>query len=242
MIFQVIFVFGDFNDHHKDWLTYTGGTERSGELCYKWPYSSQMTLLRWLTFLLGSQTVIFQVMLFWIYFFLLMLVFVLQWLSLHCEILIMFLSQFSLTFHHIQNGMAHVMALLMTILVVIGTTFVIIWEMFHGRISLNSILLLLLVNFVSSGCNWCLYPTQKVPVKAHSSPWFSGACADAIIHRNNFFHLYQKDKSSESKVKFRQLVIVAKGFLKLQNLHVLIQQNSPSLPRNLALGTLANCQ
>ena len=44
---------------------------------------SQMTLLRWLTFLLGSQTVILIVLLFWIYFFLLTLVFVLQWLSLH---------------------------------------------------------------------------------------------------------------------------------------------------------------
>ena len=44
---------------------------------------SQMTLLRWLTFLLGSQTVILRVLLFWIYLFLLMLVFVLQWLSLH---------------------------------------------------------------------------------------------------------------------------------------------------------------
>ena len=43
-------------------------------------FLSQMTLLRWLTFLLGSQTVILIVLLFWIYFFLLTLVFVLQWL------------------------------------------------------------------------------------------------------------------------------------------------------------------
>ena len=48
--------------------------------------------------------------LFWIYFFLLMLVFVLQWLSLHWEILIMLLSQFPLTFHQIHNGMPHFMA------------------------------------------------------------------------------------------------------------------------------------
>ena len=26
------FVFGDFNVHHKDWLTYSGGTDLSGEL------------------------------------------------------------------------------------------------------------------------------------------------------------------------------------------------------------------
>ena len=29
-----VFVSGDFNVHHKDWLTYSGGTDRAGELCY----------------------------------------------------------------------------------------------------------------------------------------------------------------------------------------------------------------
>ena len=47
-------------------------------------------------------------------------------------------------------------------------------------------------------------PHRKYQVKPHSSPWFSAACAAAIVHRNHFFHLYQKDRSSESKVKFRQ--------------------------------------
>ena len=32
-----MFVFGDFNVHHKDWLTYSGGTDRPGELCYNFP-------------------------------------------------------------------------------------------------------------------------------------------------------------------------------------------------------------
>ena len=64
-----------------------------------------MTLLRWLTFLLGSQTVILIVLLFWISFFLVTLVFVLLWFSLHWEILIILLSQFPLTFHQIHNGM-----------------------------------------------------------------------------------------------------------------------------------------
>ena len=40
----------------------------------------------------------------------------------------------------------------------------------------------------------------KYQVKPHSSPWFSAACAAAIVHRNHFFHLYQQTKSSE----FRQ--------------------------------------
>ena len=40
--------------------------------------------------------------------------------------------------------------------------------------------------------------------KYHSFPWFSAACAAAIVHRNYFFRFYQKDKSSESKARFRQ--------------------------------------
>ena len=47
-------------------------------------------------------------------------------------------------------------------------------------------------------------PHRKYQVKPHSSPWFSAACAAAIVHRNYFFRLYQQNKSSESKVKFRQ--------------------------------------
>ena len=87
-------------------------------------FLSQTILLRWLTFLLTSQAVILTVLLFWIYFFLLMLVFVLQWLSLHWEILTMLLSQFPLTFHHIHSVMPHFIALLLTILVLIGMVFV----------------------------------------------------------------------------------------------------------------------
>ena len=47
-------------------------------------------------------------------------------------------------------------------------------------------------------------PHCKYQFKPHSSPWFSAACAAAIVHRNHCFRLYQQNKSSESKVKFRQ--------------------------------------
>ena len=35
-----VFVFANFNIHHNDWPTYSGGTDWPGELCYnlKWPY------------------------------------------------------------------------------------------------------------------------------------------------------------------------------------------------------------
>ena len=44
---------------------------------------------------------------------------------------------------------------------------------------------------------------RKYQVKPHSSPWFSAACATTIVHRNHFSFLYQTDKSSDSKAKFR---------------------------------------
>ena len=36
------FVFGDFNVYHKDWLTYSSGTDRPGELCYNFSISNDL--------------------------------------------------------------------------------------------------------------------------------------------------------------------------------------------------------
>ena len=86
----------------------------------------------------------------------------------------------------------------------------------------------------SEFCEWVQFgidvyiPHRKYQVKLHSSLWFSAACTAAIVHRNHFFRLYQ---SSD------RLVIVAKGFLKLSNVHILLKQKSPSLPKNFAPGT-----
>ena len=58
---------------------------------------------------------------------------------------------------------------------------------------------------MGSGWNWCIHPSSKVSGHQVSlSPWFSAACTAAIVHRNHCLRLYQEDKSSESKVKFRQ--------------------------------------
>ena len=198
-----------------------------------------MTLLRWLTFVLGSQTVIFTVLLFRIYFFLLALVFVLQWLTLHWGILIMLLSQFPLTFHHIYNAMPLFIALLMTILVLIGMGFVIIWEMFHEWLSLNSVLLLLLVNFLSrSGCNSYIYPSSKVSGQASLiSVVFSCLWC---CHRNHFFGLFEKDKSSESKLKFR---LAIKSVLEAAKLAYANKTKESITSQQLGSGDfLTNCQ
>ena len=38
-----VFVFGDFNVHHKDWLIHSGGTNRPGEFCYNFSISNDLT-------------------------------------------------------------------------------------------------------------------------------------------------------------------------------------------------------
>ena len=38
-----IFVFGDFNVHHKEWLTYSGGTDKPGDFCYNFSFSNEPT-------------------------------------------------------------------------------------------------------------------------------------------------------------------------------------------------------
>ena len=76
----------------------------------------------------------------------------------------------------------------------------------------------------SEFCEWVqvgidvYIPHRKYQVKPHSSPWFSAACAAAIVHRNHFFCLYQQNKSSESKVKFRQASNCSKRVLEAAKL------------------------
>ena len=38
-----MFVFGDFNIHQKDWLSYPGGIDRPRELCYNFSISNELT-------------------------------------------------------------------------------------------------------------------------------------------------------------------------------------------------------
>ena len=89
--------------------------------------------------------------------------------------------------------------------------------MLHGKISLNSVLASAAAEWVQVGIDVYI-PHRKYQVKPHSSPWLSSACAAAIVHRNHFFRLYQQNKSSESKVKFRQASNRCKMVLKAAKL------------------------
>ena len=74
------------------------------------------------------------------------------------------------------------------------------WDGFHDHlrdVPWEDIFRLSASAAASELCEWVqvgidVYITHcKYQFKPHSSPWFSAACAAAIIHRNYFFGLYQ---------------------------------------------------
>ena len=99
----------------------------------------------------------------------------------------------------------------------------------------------------SEFCEWVwvridLYVShRKYQVKSHSSPWFSASCALAIVLRNHYFHLYQKDKSFDSKVKFRQASNRCKRFLKAAKLAYANKTRVNYFPETWPSGLLPFC-
>ena len=81
----------------------------------------------------------------------------------------------------------------MTILVLIETVFIILWE---------DIFKLSAFAAASEFCEWVqvatdvYIPNCKYEVKPHSCLWFSAACAAAKVQRNHFFHLPWLQKGS----------------------------------------------
>ena len=147
----------------------------------------------------------------------------------------MWLLQFPLTFHQTKNGMLRFIAYFMTILVLIRMVFVIIWEMLWEDIFKlsTSAAAIELCEWVQVWVDVYIHH-RKYQVKPHSSPWFLGDCTATIFIEITFFVC--TNRISLLNLKFRQALIVLKGFLKLSNLHMLIKEKCLSLSRNLALG------
>ena len=175
-----VFVFGDFNVHHKDWLTYSGGTNRSGELCYNFPISHNLTQMvnspTLLTLFISSDASICSTMAF-------------PPLGKSDHVVVSVSTDFpsysqqDALFHCIAYDYSHAD-----------------WDNFcdHLRdVPWEDIFKLSASAAAASEfCEWVqvgidvYIPHQKYQVKPHSSLWFSAACAAVIVHRNHFFHLY----------------------------------------------------
>ena len=77
----IVFIFGDFNIYHKDWLTFSGGTDRPGEIYYNFSITNELTqMVNFPTWIPDSDSHSPAVLGFFLSF---DLVLVLQWLSLH---------------------------------------------------------------------------------------------------------------------------------------------------------------
>ena len=213
-----VFVFGDFNVHHKDWVTYSGGTDRPGELCYSFSISNDLTQIvnfptripdcdsyspALLDFFLSSDASICSTM-----------AFPPLGNSDHVVVSVPIdfpsNSQRHAPFHRIAYDYSRAD-----------------WDGIRDHlrdVPWEYIFKLSASAAASEFCEWVqvgidvYIPHRKYHVKPHSSPWFSAACAAAIVRRNHFFGLYQKEKSSDSKANFRQASNRCKRVLKAAKL------------------------
>ena len=193
-----MFVFGDFNVHHKDWLTFSGGTDRPGELCYNFSFSNDLTqIVNFPTRIPDCD-------------------------SPSPALLDLFLSSDAMAFPPLGNS-DHVVSVSIDFPInskqdspfhrVAYDYSRADWDGLRDHlrdVPWENIFKFGASTAASEFCEWVqvgidvYIPHRKCQVKPHSSPLFSAACAAAIVHRNNFFRLYQQNKSSESKVKSRQ--------------------------------------
>ena len=199
-----VFVFGDFTIHHKDWLTYSGGTDRPSELCYKFSISNNVTqIVNFPTripncdshspalsdLFISSDASICSTMAF-------------PPLKNSDHVVVSVSIDFPLNskqdtlFHRVAYDYSRAD-----------------WDSLcdHLRdVPWEDIFKLSASAATSEFCEWIqvgidvYIPHRKYQVKPHSSPWFSAPCAAAIVHRNHFFRLCQQNKSSASKIKLRQ--------------------------------------
>ena len=182
-----VFVFGDFKVQHKDLLTYSGETDRPGELCYNFFISNDFTQMvnfcTWipdcdsqspalLDFFLSSDAGICSTKPF----------------PLHWEILIVVLSvsidfpknsKQDATFHCISYDYSCAD-----------------WNSLHDclrDVPWEDIFKPKTSAPAREFCEWVqvgmdVYVShRKYQAKAHSSPWFSATCALVIVYRIHFF-------------------------------------------------------
>ena len=200
-----LFVSGDFNIHHKDWLTYSGGTDRPGELCNNFSHISNdlnqmVNFPTWFfhsdshspalsDLFISSDTSVCSTMAF-------------PPLGNSDHVFVSVSNDFltkskrDAPFHHIAYDYSCAD-----------------WGSFHHHlrdVPWEDIFKLSasagggeFYEWVQVGIDVYI-PHHKYQVKLHSSLWFSAASATAIVHRKHFFRLYQQNKSFESKAKCRQ--------------------------------------
>ena len=182
-----MFVFGDFNVHHKDWLTYTGETDRPPEVCYNFSISNDLTQIvnfptripdcgfhspALLDFFVSSDASICSTMAF-------------PPLGNSDHVVVLISIDFPINskqdtpFHRVAYDISCAAR-----------------DSLHDHlidVPWEDIIKLSASAAASDFCEWVqvgidLYIShRKYQVKRQSSPWFSVTYAAAIVHRNRFF-------------------------------------------------------
>ena len=181
-----VFVFRDFNIHHKDSLTYSGETDKPGELCYNFNISNDLTQMvnfpPWIHYC-DSQSYSSE----FIYFFWCWYLFYNGFSSIG-----KFWSCCCLSFHWLSNK-------LKTRCSISSHSYdysCADWDDLHDHlrdVPWDDIIKPSPSAATSEFCEWVqveidvYIPHRKYQVKPQSSPWFSSACAGAIVQRNHFF-------------------------------------------------------
>ena len=102
-----------------------------------------------------------------------------------------------------SKGMLLFIVQMVIIPLLIETIFVIIKKMFHGRMSVTLIPLLLVVgNFVSESSLELIHISLIINIRPRISHRY-GLCAAAVAHEDCFLCFCQQNKSAGSKLKFR---------------------------------------
>ena len=194
---------GTFDVDHKDWLTYSGGTDRPGEFSYNFSILNDLTQIVnfptripdcdshspvFLNLFISSDASICSAMAF-------------RPLGNSDHSVVSVSINFPIKSN--QEAPFHCVAYYYS-----GAD----WDGFHDHlrdVPWEDIFKLSASAPASEFCGWAqigidvYIPHCKYQVKPYSSPLFSAACAAAIVHRNHFFRQYQQN-NSKSKVKFRQ--------------------------------------
>ena len=197
-----VFVVGDCNVHHKDWLTYYGRTDTPGELCYNFSVANDFTQMvnfptlipdcdshspARLDLFISSDASICSTMAF---------------PPLGNSDHVVFSASIEFPSNSQRDAPFHRIGYYYFCADWYGLYDHLKDVPWEGIFKLSA--------SAAEFCEWVQVEIDvyivhsKYQVKLHSSPLFSADCADAIVHRNHFFRFYQQHKSSESKGKFRQ--------------------------------------
>ena len=237
-----MFVFRDFNLNYKDWLTYSDGTDRSGELCYNFSISND--LIQMVSFPTrrpdcdSHKPALLDLFLYYD----VRICFTMAFPPLENYDHVVVSASIDFPSYSQRDDPFHRIAYDYSRADCDGLCDHLRDTPWEGILKLSAFVAASeFCELVQVGIDVYI-PHCKCQVKSHSSSWFSASCAAAIVLSNHFFRLYQQNKSFESKVKFGQACHRCKRVLEAAKLAYANKTRVHPFLETWLSGLLANCQ